>query len=95
VQQAVAALHTRGRGRALRHGADTIRSLARQLADAPTRRRVRPHWHLHPAYGTLASWLVDVLNTLTGNLDREGGMLFAKSAAFATNTAGKPGRARA
>ena len=32
-----------------------------------------------------------MINTLTGHLDTEGGMLFAKSAAFATNTAGKPG----
>lgn len=42
-------------------------------------------------YGTLASWLVDVLNTLSGHLDQVGGVLFAKSAAFASNTAGKPG----
>ena len=28
------------------------------------------------AYGTLAAWLVDVLNTLTGNLDRPGGAMF-------------------
>ena len=42
-------------------------------------------------YGTLASWLVDVLNTLTGHLDQPGGVLFAKSAAFASNTMGKPG----
>ena len=27
-------------------------------------------------FGTLASWLVDVLNVLTGNLDREGGAMF-------------------
>ena len=31
-------------------------------------------------YGTLASWLVDVLNILTGNLDRPGGALFPQSA---------------
>jgi anaerobic selenocysteine-containing dehydrogenase len=42
-------------------------------------------------YGTLASWLIDVLNTLTGHLDLPGGMLFAKSAAFSSNTAGKSG----
>jgi anaerobic selenocysteine-containing dehydrogenase len=42
-------------------------------------------------YGTLASWLVDVLNTLSGHLDQVGGVLFAKSAAFASNTSGKPG----
>ena len=31
-------------------------------------------------FGTLASWLVDVVNTLTGNLDREGGVMFPRSA---------------
>ena len=29
-------------------------------------------------FGTLASWLVDVLNVLTGNLDREGGAMFTR-----------------
>ena len=28
-------------------------------------------------FGTLASWLVDVVNVLAGNLDREGGVMFA------------------
>ena len=32
-------------------------------------------------FGTLASWLVDVLNVLTGNLDREGGAMFPRAAA--------------
>ena len=32
-------------------------------------------------FGTLASWLVDVLNVLTGNLDREGGAMFTTAAA--------------
>ncbi|MEA2126848.1 MAG: hypothetical protein QOI80_3630, partial [Solirubrobacteraceae bacterium] len=36
-------------------------------------------------FGTLASWLVDVLNALTGNLDREGGAMFALAAAGQTN----------
>ena len=27
-------------------------------------------------FGTLASWLVDVINILTGNLDRPGGAMF-------------------
>jgi len=42
-------------------------------------------------YGTLASWLIDVINVLTGHLDEEGGMMFPKAAAFAANTRGKPG----
>ena len=32
-------------------------------------------------FGTLASWLVDVLNTCTGNLDRPGGAMFTRAAA--------------
>jgi len=31
-------------------------------------------------FGTLASWLVDVVNVLTGNLDREGGSMFPRPA---------------
>ena len=34
-------------------------------------------------FGTLASWLVDVLNVLTGNLDRPGGAMFTRAAAGA------------
>ncbi len=45
-------------------------------------------------FGTLASWLVDVLNLLTGNLDREGGAMFPRAAAGQANTAGPPGRGR-
>ena len=70
--------------------ADTIRSLTRELAAAPRAAVYARIGTCTQEYGTPASWLVDVLNTLTGNLDKEGGMLFAKSAAFATNTAGNP-----
>src|SRR5690606_6044556 len=45
-------------------------------------------------YGTITSWLVDVLNALTGNLDRPGGAMFTKAAAGASNTRGTPGRGR-
>ncbi|HRK36777.1 MAG TPA: molybdopterin-dependent oxidoreductase [Burkholderiaceae bacterium] len=69
----------------------TIRNLAHQLARTPRAAVYARIGTCTQTYGTAASWLVDVLNTLTGHLDTEGGMLFAKSAAFATNTAGKPG----
>ena len=71
--------------------ADTIRALARQLASTPRAAVYARIGTCTQEYGTLASWLVDVLNTLTGHLDLPGGVLFAKSAAFASNTAGKPG----
>jgi anaerobic selenocysteine-containing dehydrogenase len=45
-------------------------------------------------YGTLASWLVDVINVLTGHLDSPGGAMFPKAAAFATNTIGAPGKGK-
>ena len=45
-------------------------------------------------FGTLSSWLVDVLNVLTGHLDEPGGAMFPKAAAFAANTAGARQRQR-
>jgi anaerobic selenocysteine-containing dehydrogenase len=71
--------------------ADTIRALTRDLASAARAAVYARIGTCTQEYGTLCSWLVDVLNTLTGNLDREGGALFAKSAAFASNTTGKSG----
>ncbi len=71
--------------------AETIRQLARELA---TTERAAVYARIGTCtqeYGTLASWLVDVLNVLSGHLDQSGGAMFAKSAAFASNTAGKSG----
>ena len=74
--------------------ADTIRSLARDLVQAERAAVYARIGTCTQEYGTLASWLVDVLNTLTGHMDQVGGVLFAKSAAFATNTAGQPGKGK-
>jgi anaerobic selenocysteine-containing dehydrogenase len=71
--------------------AGTIRSLARRLASAERAAVYGRIGTCTQEYGTLCSWLVDVLNVLTGNLDREGGAMFAKAAAFAVNATGKPG----
>ncbi|MDP2367465.1 molybdopterin-dependent oxidoreductase, partial [Rhodoferax sp.] len=70
--------------------ADTIRGLARELASTERAAVYARIGTCTQEYGTLASWLVDVLNTLTGHLDAPGGAMFAKSAAFANNTAGNP-----
>ncbi len=56
--------------------AETIRDLARQLAAAPRGAVYGRIGTTTVAYGTVTSWLVDVLNVLTGNLDREGGAMF-------------------
>ena len=71
--------------------AGTIRQLARELANTQRACVYARIGSCTQEYGTLASWLVDVLNVLSGHLDSPGGAMFAKSAAFASNTAGKPG----
>jgi len=68
-----------------------ISRLARDLAAAPCAAVYGRMGTSVQEYGTLASWLIDVLNVLTGNLDAPGGAMFAKAAAFAANTAGKGG----
>ncbi|MDH3685391.1 MAG: molybdopterin oxidoreductase family protein [Myxococcales bacterium] len=60
--------------------AGEIRELARQLAGAERAAVYGRIGTCTQAFGTLASWLVDVLNVLTGNLDREGGVLFPRPA---------------
>ncbi|MEV4159491.1 molybdopterin-dependent oxidoreductase [Nonomuraea dietziae] len=59
---------------------ETIVRLARELAAAPTAAVYARIGTCTQEFGTLAQWLVDVLNTLTGNLDRPGGAMFPKPA---------------
>jgi anaerobic selenocysteine-containing dehydrogenase len=56
--------------------AATIRDLTHQLAAAPRAAVYGRIGTTTVTFGTLTSWLVDVLNVLTGNLDREGGAMF-------------------
>ncbi|MEU6767463.1 molybdopterin-dependent oxidoreductase [Streptomyces sp. NPDC046853] len=72
--------------------ADTIRALARELASAPTAAVYARVGASTVAYGTLTNWLVDVLNVLTGNLDRPGGALFPLSATDREPRPAGPGR---
>ena len=74
--------------------ADQIRRMARELAAAPTAAVYGRIGTCTQEFGTLASWLVDVLNVLTGNLDSPGGAMFPLAAAGAANAAGEPGRGR-
>lgn len=74
--------------------AAVIRALARQLAGTERAAVYGRIGTCTQEFGTLASWLVDVLNVLTGHLDEAGGAMFPKAAAFAGNTAGKPGSGR-
>ena len=70
---------------------DEVRRLARELAAAPTAAVYGRIGTTTVAFGTLASWAVDVLNVLTGNLDRPGGAMFPLAAHQLPRTPG-PGR---
>jgi anaerobic selenocysteine-containing dehydrogenase len=60
--------------------AETIRRLAHEFAHAETA-VVYGRIGTHAAeFGTAASWLVDAINVLTGNLDRPGGAMFPLAA---------------
>ena len=74
--------------------AEEIRRMARELAAAPSAAVYARIGTCTQEFGTLASWLVDVLNALTGNLDREGGAMFPLAAAGQKNAAGAGGAGR-
>ncbi|MGI8633227.1 MAG: molybdopterin oxidoreductase family protein [Solirubrobacterales bacterium] len=72
----------------------TIQRMARDLAAAGRACVYGRIGTTTQRFGTLASWLIDVLNVLTGNLDREGGAMFPRPAAGAANATGTPGRGK-
>src|SRR5204862_1099727 len=71
--------------------AEDIRRIARELARTEPAACYARIGTCTQEFGTVASWLVDVLNVITGNLDRPGGAMFTRAAAGARNTSGKPG----
>ena len=75
--------------------AERVRALARDFAAAPRAACYGRIGTCVGPYGTLSSWLVDVLNLVTGNLDREGGSLLPTPAVDLAGIAdlrGTPGR---
>ncbi|MGV0052350.1 molybdopterin-dependent oxidoreductase [Mycobacterium colombiense] len=71
--------------------ADRIRRLARELA-ATEKSVVYGRIGLcNQEFGSLASWLVDVINILTGHFDTPGGAMFPKPAAWSITTQPLPG----
>ena len=74
--------------------AEEIRRVAHELAAAPRAVVYARIGTCTQEFGTLASWLVDVLNVLTGNLDSEGGAMFTLAAAGQANSRGEGGRGR-
>ncbi|MDG0975236.1 molybdopterin oxidoreductase family protein [Ilumatobacter sp.] len=74
--------------------ATVIRKLARELAAATTASVYGRIGTTATEFGSTATWLIDALNILTGNLDRSGGAMFAMPVAGGATTRGKPGSGR-
>ncbi len=73
--------------------AETIGRIARELAAAPTAAVYGRIGTCTQEFGTTASWLVDVVNIVTGNLDRVGGAMFPLPATGGPTTRGSSGGA--
>jgi anaerobic selenocysteine-containing dehydrogenase len=72
--------------------AEDIRVLAREIAAAPCAAVYGRIGTSTVEFGTIASWLVDVINILTGNLDRPGGTMFPLSPVAPAPRPARPGR---
>ncbi|WP_445160457.1 molybdopterin-dependent oxidoreductase [Mycobacterium sp. Dal123C01] len=70
---------------------DRIRRLARELAGAEKSVVYGRIGLCNQEFGSLASWLVDVINILTGHFDTPGGAMFPKPAAWSITTQPLPG----
>jgi anaerobic selenocysteine-containing dehydrogenase len=70
---------------------DRIRKLARELAGAEKSVVYGRIGLCNQEFGSLASWLVDVINILTGHFDTPGGAMFPKPAAWSITTQPLPG----
>ncbi|MFO1326040.1 MAG: molybdopterin-dependent oxidoreductase [Rubrivivax sp.] len=71
-----------------------IRTLARELAAAERACVYGRIGTCTQRFGSVTSWLVDVLNALTGHLDEPGGAMWPCAPAHAANTQGRPGSGR-
>jgi anaerobic selenocysteine-containing dehydrogenase len=74
--------------------ATVIRRIAHEIAAAPSAAVYGRIGTCVNEYGTIASWAVDIVNVLTGNLDRRGGAMFDLPAIGGANTGGAGGKGR-
>ena len=70
---------------------DRIRRLARELAGTEKSVVYGRIGLCNQEFGSLASWLVDVINILTGHFDTPGGAMFPRPAAWSITTQPLPG----
>ena len=75
--------------------AGDIRTLAHELSAAPSAAVYGRIGTCINEFGTLSSWLVDVVNVLTGNLDRVGGAMFGLAATQAGPSLGSARQGKA
>ena len=71
--------------------AERIRELARELALTPRAVVYGRIGTCNQEFGSLASWLVDVVNILSGHFDVEGGAMFPRAAAWSVTVQPIPG----
>ena len=71
--------------------ADRIRALARELAGTERAVVYGRIGLCNQEFGSLASWLVDVINILTGHFDTPGGSMFPRAAAWSVTVQPIPG----
>ena len=72
--------------------AAVIRRVARELAAAPSAAVYGRVGTCTQEFGTTASWLIDAVNVLTGNLDRPGGIMWTTPATGSPTTRGAPAK---
>jgi len=72
----------------------TTRRVAKELASAASSAVYGRIGTTTTEFGSTASWLIDSVNILTGNLDRPGGVMFTTPVAGGPTTHGKPGSGR-
>jgi anaerobic selenocysteine-containing dehydrogenase len=70
---------------------DRIRQLARELAGTEKSVVYGRIGLCNQEFGSLASWLVDVINILTGHFDKPGGAMFPRPTAWSITTQPLPG----
>ncbi len=73
--------------------AEEIRQLARDFSAAERAICYGRFGTCTQEFGTLASWLVDVVNILTGNFDRPGGVMFPRAATGQSEPVDEPAAA--
>jgi anaerobic selenocysteine-containing dehydrogenase len=89
VKQAVGAFSVDAAARRCAIPVDAIRAMADLLLSTPRAVLYGRIGTCTQRYGTVCSWLIDIINIVSGHLDVEGGAMFPKAPAFANNTQGE------